>query len=188
MKRLILLVLLVAVAWVGTCAAAGGETEEPRTKLESFAAQHGSSIVKRFSGIGSLTGDYGTSLSVDIMQFTNARTGEKTHGITVDVVEGGRLEKSNLSYIDYDEIQSLIDGLVYIAAVDPVDASFDDFEAHYKTLGDFGVTLFSSGQSVSLAVSSGRIGKATAFFGESSLLKLKSLLAQAKGELDAVRS
>ena len=179
---------LIVTVCAGVCVAAEGEIEEPRTKLESFAAQHGSSMVKRFSEVGTLTGDYNTSLTVDIMEFTNARTGEQTHGVTVEVTEAGRYEKSNKSYVDYDEIQSLIDGLTYIATVDPVDSDFDDFEAHYKTLGDFDVTLFSSGQNVKLAVSSGRIGKASAFFSESSLLKLKNLLVQAKAQLDAARS
>ena len=188
MKHLSMLALCsVIVACVAACTAAEGEIEEPRTKLESFAAQHGSSIVKRFSEVGSLMGNYDTSLSVDIIELTNARTGDQSHGVTVEVTEGGRYEKSDKSYIDYDEIQSLVDGLTYIATVDPVDAHFDDFEARYKTLGDFEVTLFSSGQSVKLAVSSGRIGKATAFFSESSLLKLKNLLSQAKTKLDAAR-
>ena len=182
-----LLVLLVAV---GACGASDGaaDVEESKTELESFAAQHGSSIIKRFSEVGVLSGDYGASITVDIMEFTNARTGESTHGLTVEVTEGGRYEKSETSYIDYSEISSLIEGLTYIATVDPIDADFDDFEAHYRTRGDFEVTLFSSGQGLTLSVSSGRIGKARGFFSESSLLKLKKLLAQGKSELDAARS
>ena len=81
-----------------------------KTKLEAFVAQDGAVIVQGFSKIGEAKGQYGASVTVESKEFTNASTGNKEYGITVQVQEKGRLEREHTSYVDMEEIPSLVKG------------------------------------------------------------------------------
>ena len=159
----------------------------PRTKLETFEATTGSVIVRGFSKIGTLRGQLGTSAEVESKEFTNAATSKKEYGITVQVKESSRLERENTSYIDYDEIDSLLKGIDFIAKVDSSATRFDSFQADYKTRGDFSVSTFSTDSGVMVAIKSGRIGAATAYLKLTDLSAFRELIAKAKAAIDAVR-
>lgn len=160
----------------------------PKTKLEEFSARTGTVIVRGFEEIGTVYGLYSTSITVEAKEFINVSTGKREYGITVEVKkEGGSYDKEDTSYIDYDEIKSLISGINYISKVDKSATKFSNFQADYKTRGDFGVSTFSSGEKIMVAVSSGRIGKVTAFYNISSLLEIRKIIQKAKARIDTLR-
>ena len=161
--------------------------KEPKTKLEAFEAKTGTVLIKGFQEIGSVAGL--GSVSVDCREFTDANTGRKEYGITIEVKESGRFERKNTTLIDYDEIDSLLKGIDYIAKVDKSATPLTSFEAIYKTKGDLRVTTFSSdrGEKVQAAVQSGHIGSATAFLSLEQLAKVRTLIESAKTKLDSVR-
>src|ERR1043165_3776858 len=90
---------------------------KPNTKVEAFAAQVGSVIIKGYTKLGVARGDYG-SVEVQAMEFANANSGKKEYGVLLQVNEAGRLEREHRSYIDYDEIASLLNGIDYVAKTD----------------------------------------------------------------------
>ena len=95
---------------------AGKKTEEAKTKLETFQAKTGSVVIKSYSSIGSVTGRLG-EIAVDALELRDATSGLRVLGITINVKEAGRLEREDTSFIDYDEIESLVKGIDYVAKV-----------------------------------------------------------------------
>ena len=183
--RLTLIMLLLTPAIIA--AQPVSQPTEPTTKLEDFVAQDGVVIIRGFSFVGELTGLHGTSIEIESKEFTNAVTRAKQFGITIEVKETSRLERDHTSYIDYDEVDSLVRGLDYIRKVDKSATSLDDFQADYRTRGDFQVSTFSSSGTTLAAVKSGSIGGTSAYLNLSQLGELKQLLKKAKTMLDALQ-
>ena len=116
--------------------------KEPKTKLEAFQAQTGAVVIKGFSRIGKLSAL--GSVEVTAMEFTDAATGRKQAGVTIEIKESGRIENTARSFIDYDEVDSLLKGIDYISKATADVTKLGQFEATYKTKGYFSATTFSS--------------------------------------------
>ena len=168
-------------------AAAQDEAQKAKTKLEAFGAQDGVVIVRGFSKVAEHRGQYGSAVVIEAKEFTNAATGKREYGVTVQVKEAGRIEREHTSYVDLDELASLIQGVEYIAKVDKSATTLDSFQADYRTRGDLEFSTFSSERGTQLAVTSGHIGKTTAFFALSDLPRLAESLSKAKAVLEALR-
>jgi hypothetical protein len=159
-----------------------GEVQKapPATKLEAFSARTGIVLVKGYTTLGTVNGM--GRVSIDVREFRDASNPKSVqYGVAFEVKESGRLERENTSFIDEDEIDSLIRGLDYISKIDRGVTTFENFEAHYRTKGDLSLVVFSGrGGEISLAVSSGRIGRTQAFLKLSDVAKIRSLLGEAK--------
>jgi hypothetical protein len=166
------------------------EPDKPKTKLEAFVAQDGVVVIRGFSKIGEIRGQFGSSVVVESKEFTNAASGKREHGITVQVKEAGRLERDHTSYVDFDEIPSLIKGLEYIGKVDKSSTTLDQFQADYRTKGDLVVSTFNdaSGSKVSVAVSSGVIGRTNAYLALADLARIRELVQTAYSSLEKLRA
>jgi len=79
----------------------------------------------------------------DCFCFKRSQAGQ-FKGIVIDVKESGTYERSDRSFIDYDEIDSLFKGIDYISKVKPENTRLANFEAIYATKGDLKVVTFSS--------------------------------------------
>ena len=165
--------------------AAPQQPASPKTKIETFAGQTGAVIIEGFSKIGTIRGQYG-SVEVQAKEFTNATSGKKERGITFEVTEAGRIERESRSFIDFDEIASLLAGIDYIAKIDKSATKLDAFEAEYRTKGELEITTFSSATGVDAAIRSGRIGGATAFLTLDQLQSLRALVIEAKTKLESL--
>jgi hypothetical protein len=106
--------------------------------LEAFEAQGGTVLIRGFTQIGKLQGIYGGLITVQSQEFTNATTGQKEYGITIEVGE-------DRAFIDYEEIPSLTKGIDYISKVDKSSTKLDNYQADYRTKGDFRISKFSQG-------------------------------------------
>lgn len=158
---------------------------EPKTKLEAFQAQTGAVVIKGYSNIGKIFAL--GSVEVTATEFTDAATGKKQTGVAIEIKESGRLENTDRSFIDYDEVDSLIKGIDYISKATSDITKLGQFEATYQTKGYFRVTTFSSSGKIDAAVSSGYIRPATAFLSLQQLAELRAIIAQAKQKLDSVK-
>jgi hypothetical protein len=160
----------------------------PSTKIEAFSAKTGVVMIKGFSNIGRIRGQ--GIVSVDAREFRDAsspKTG--VYGIAIEVKESGRLERETRSFIDQDEIDSLLSGIDYIAKISKSVTSMKDFEAEYRTKGDFSITVFSDASGgLGLAVASGRIGKTSAFLKLGDLEQLRTLINEAKKVIEDAKA
>lgn len=161
----------------------------PATKLEAFSARTGVVLIKGYSSLGVLIGT--GRATIDSREFRDGGNPKnREYGISITVKEGGRVERESISYIDADEIDSLIRGIDYIARIDKTVTTMNEFEAQYRTKGDLSITTFSSGRGAEthVAISSGRVGRTTAFFKLSDLQGFKALIEKAKSEIDVARA
>jgi hypothetical protein len=161
---------------------------EPKTKLEAFDATTGVVIIRGFSAIGGIQGQLNTSAEVECKEFTNATSGKKEYGIVIKVKDTSRIERNSSSFIDYDEIDSLIKGIDYITKIDKSVTKLSSFQADYKTKGALVVSTYndSSGK-IQAAVESGRFGSVRAYITLVSLAQFRGLIQQAKSKLDLIR-
>jgi hypothetical protein len=180
-------ILIVVLAFTVGAGQQSKETQqESKTQLEAFGMQKGVVVFKGFSTLGAVS-EMG-KISVDCLEITNVSTGIRQLGILIDVEESGRLERKDRSFIDYDEIDSLLKGIDYISKVTSKNTKLNNFEATYKTKGDFAVTLFSNSRGgTKVAVKSGYIGSVTAFISTDKLVELRALIVQAKEKLDSIK-
>jgi len=180
-----ILIVLLALA-VGAGQQSKETQQESKTQLEAFGMQTGAVIVKGFSTLGAVS-EMG-KISVDCLESTNVSTKIRLLGIVIEVKESGSLERTDSSFIDYDEIDSLLKGIDYISKVTSKNTKLQNFEAIYKTKGDFVVVLFSDSQGgTRVAVKSGYIGSVTAFISTDKLAELRTLIVQAKEKLDSIK-
>lgn len=180
--------LLLATTFASAQDATEAAKQPPATKLEAFSARTGIVLVKGFSNVGMVPGM--GRVSIDAREFRDASNPKSAqYGVAVEVKEAGRLERENTSYIDEDEIDSLIRGLEYISKIDRSVTAFSNFEAHYRTKGDLSMIVFSNrGGEVSLAVTSGRIGKTSAYLKLSDAEIIRNLLGEAKKAIAAAKA
>lgn len=160
----------------------------PATKLEAFSARTGIVLVKGYTTLGTVNGM--GRVSIDVREFRDASNPKSAqYGVAFEVKESGRLERENTSFIDEDEIDSLIRGLDYISKIDRSVTTFGNFEAHYRTKGDLSLVVFSGrGGEISLAVSSGRIGRTQAFLKLADIEQIRSLLGEAKKSIASAKA
>jgi hypothetical protein len=163
------------------------QEQAPKTRLEAFDAQAGTVVIRGFSKVGELRGVYGGVLTVQSMEFTEATTSKKEYGISIDVKETDRLERTNRSFIDYDEIASLLKGIDYVSKVDSSVTKLENYQADYRTKGDFKISIFNSGKETMASISSGSIGQTSMFLKIGDVTRFRDFVASAKNTLDSLR-
>jgi len=182
--------LFGALLFASSCHAQGQQSKDapaaaPATKLEAFSAKTGAVIIRGFTTVGAVNGM--GSVSIDAREFRDAGNPKlKVTGLSIEVKESGRLERESISFVDYDEIDSLLQGIDYISKIDQNITPMKNFEAEYKTKGDFSVTTFSSSRGgISVAVSSGKFGKVSAYLKISDLSQLRTHIQNGKTAIDS---
>lgn len=158
-----------------------------KTKLQSFQAKTGAVVVLGFSNVASVPGLYSGRAEVVARELTDATSGMKVQGISIQITRPGTFERKETSYIDYDELESLLRGIDYISKIDRNPTKLADFQADYRTKGDLVVSTFSDNSGNTLAsLTSGSIGGVSAFFPMSRLSDLRSAIARGKALLDSI--
>ncbi len=140
-----------------------------------------------FSTIGEVKEKLG-AIRVATVEFMDAISGKRGYGIAINVKESGRLSRDINSFIDYDEIESLLKGIDYITKVDKSVTKIDRYEAEYRTKGDFRIVKFSvKTGNVSVAFHSGVGGGVAAYLSSNGLASFRKLIEQAKSNLDSIK-
>lgn len=173
--------------WAQT-AAPPSPPAEPATKIEAFSAKTGIVIIKGYSTVSRIYGQ--GEVKVDAREVRDASNpGLAVYGLEIEVKESGRLERVSRSFIDLDEVDSLVRGLDYISKVTSAVTPLKNFEAQYRTKDDLAVTVYTgpAGQ-LSLAVESGRVVRVSAFFDLVNLERLKNHIVEAKRILESARA
>lgn len=159
--------------------------EAPKTKLEEFQSQKGFVLIKGHTDIGSVSELLGT-ISVHAMELTRLGSDLKQSGIVIDVSDSdGREERS---FIDYDEIDSLLKGIDIIIKATSNVTKLKNFEAQYCTNGNLDITTYSGENGkVSASVESGYFRSRVAYISLEKLARFRELIVKAKATLDAAQ-
>jgi len=158
----------------------------PKTALEAFELQEGATIVHGLSRIGEVVGPQGGAVVVIAREMTNAVTGRKARGVTIEVHERDSTPRYSTSYIDYDELAGLIQGLEQLGRLNRSSTQLDQFGGDYRTKGHFRVAVRGFRSDISVALSSGLVDPTSATFKATDLGKIRDLLVAAVVKLDAL--
>jgi hypothetical protein len=158
----------------------------PATKLEGFETNTDTVIIKATAPIGTVAA-HGGAVAVRCREITDAGTGRREGGIIIDIAFDAQLEGTML--IDYDELDSLLDGLDYLGKLDWSVTSLPDFSATYTTKGGFRADARGSRRTgnIEFAVRTTRLSAPRLSLSRDQLGQLRSLIDQAKTKLDSLR-
>jgi hypothetical protein len=190
MLRLIAVFVAVAGGAILTGPTRAQETNAclpfPATKLEAFETNTDTVIVRASAPIGTVSA-HGGGVAVRCREITDAGTGHRERGIIIDIAYEAQLE--GVALIDYDELDSLLDGLEYLGKLDWSVTSLPDFSAVYTTKGGLRAEARGSRRTgnIEFAVRSIRITAPKLSLSRDQLGQLRSLIDQAKSKLDALR-
>src|SRR4051812_8410515 len=86
-----------------------GQESQPATKLEAFLGKKGRLVAKEFYPVSTVS-NLG-KVELDSLVIYEPGASVKTKGLRVEVTESGQLERSNTSFVDIEELQSLSEAL-----------------------------------------------------------------------------
>jgi hypothetical protein len=164
----------------------GCEPLEPRTRLEALDNRHAAVLVKGFTRI---TTAEVRDVRIDAVEMRDmgSATG-RVKGIVVVLREGTDQITDNRAFVDYDEIDPLLNAIDTIARVDETATRLAGFEARYKTLGDLEIGVFRQTRSgTAVIMSTGICDRATQTLTLDVLSKVKAQIQEAKLRLDEIR-
>jgi hypothetical protein len=158
----------------------------PATKLEAIETNTDTVIIKATAPIGTVPAR-GGAVSVRCREITDAGTGRRESGIIIDLAFSGPVE--DVMLIDYDELDSLLDGIEYLGKLDWSVTSLPGFDAVYTTKGGFRAAAFGSRRTgnIEFGVRSTRASKPLLLLSRDQLGQLRSLVEQGKAKLDSLR-
>jgi hypothetical protein len=182
--------LLLSLALAGVGAAQGAQTEpapeEFPTRLEALLEKAGAVVVKGSTAVGSLSGGRGTA-AITCWELIDAREGLREYGVSVSIRDNERPEVEEVAYVDYDELDPLIQGLDHILKLENNATKLARFEAQYRTRGELSVFRFNTPGGYGAAVSIGGRRGPRLVLRPTGLVEFRDLLESARDILDEAR-
>ncbi len=187
--------LLATAAAIGVPCAAHAQPPvvlpaEPPTRLEAFLYRQGALMLHGSSRVGAVRATPAAPaalITVGSRELTDAQTGERALGVAVEVRSSEGRDPDRVSYVDLEELPSLLAALDYMTKVQRTETALDRFEARYLTKGGLLVTVFDVGGGMRAAVASGVAANASTEMEFGEFQRLRQLLQLAYEGLTATR-
>lgn len=165
----------------------GCEPLEPRTRLEAIDGRYNTLVVKGFTRITTVE-VHGVRIDAVEMRDMGDTKGRVKGIVVVLSREGAERANDNRAFVDYDEIEPLLNAIDAIARVDETVTKFVGFEGKYKTLGDLEIGVFRQTRSgTAVIIATGICDRATQTLTLDDLAKVKAQIQEAKTRLDDIR-
>jgi hypothetical protein len=163
----------------------GCEPFEPRTKLEAIEDRHSTVVIKGFTRITTVEV---RGVRIDAVEMRELGNATRAKGLAVVLREGGEQPGDNRAFVDYEEIEPLLNAIDAIGRVDESATKFVGFEARYKTQGDLEIGAFRQTRTgTAVIMSTGICDRATATLSLDDLGKVRAMIQEAKSRLDEIR-
>src|SRR6476661_3811379 len=163
------------------------EPLEPRTKLEAIEWKYERVLVKGFSQIATFIAR-DVEVRIDAVELKEAATATRAIGLVIALRETGDNPHENRSFVDYEEIDRLLQGLTAIGRVNESVTKLAGFEARYRTPGDLEIIVFRQSRSgIAASLTSGICDRVTAPLTLDEVDRLKAYLVEAKTRLDEIK-
>ena len=159
---------------------------EPRTKLEALDDRHSTVIIKGFTRI--TTVDV-RGIRVDAVEMRDLGSAVgRAKGLVITLREGGERPNENRAFVDYDEIDLLLNAIDAVSRADETVTKLAGFEARYKTIGDLEVGVFRQTRSgTAVTMTAGLCDLVTISMSLDDLGKVRAMIQEAKTRLDEIR-
>ena len=167
----------------------GCEPYEPRTKLEDLDERYGAVVIKGFTRITTIEV---RGVRIDAVEMRevgeNATMLKRAKGLVISLREGGERPNENRAFVDYEELNVLLNAIDVRARVDENTTRLPGFEAKYRSLGDFEISVFRQTQrGTAVMLTTGICDRATQTLTLDDLAKVKAMIQEAKSRLDELR-
>lgn len=163
----------------------GCEPFEPRTKLEAIEDRHSTVVIKGFTRITTVEV---RGVRIDAVEMRELGNVARAKGLVVVLREGGERPDDNRAFVDYEEIEPLLNAIDAIVRVDETFTKFPGFEARYKTLGDLEIGVFrQTSRGTAAILSTGICDRASATLSLDDLAKVRAMIQEAKSRLDEIK-
>jgi len=172
--------LLVALT-VLAALVARAQTNEIRTYFEARKHYTDAPLLR---GMSDVQGTQSLFVEVRAEMLTNLRGSNTVRAVSL---RGRVTNYTDTDYIDYDELNGLIQGLQYIGQANHTMTPLDNFEAIYRTRSGFTVSKTSDGGNAIIVIKSGRDDAQKVQVQDYVLNDLTQALIAAKAKLDAAK-
>src|SRR5215470_13441393 len=163
----------------------GCEPLEPRTKLEAIDDRHSTVVIKGFTRITTVEV---RGVRIDAIEMRELGNVARAKGLVVTLREGGERPDDNRAFVDYEEIDPLLNAIDAIGRVDETATKLAGFEARYKTQGDLEIGVFrQTSRGTAVVLSTGICDRATTSLSLDDLAKVRAMIQEAKARLDEIR-
>ena len=167
------------------------EPFEPRTNLEMMDRLMGSIVIKGFTRITTVEV---RGIRVDAVEMRQVAGNFRYKGVVLSMREAQpigdnrtRTEESR-AFIDYEEIDLLLNAIDVMARVDETVTKLVGFEARYRTKGDLELAVFRQTRSGNaVLMTTGICDRVTGTLSLDDFAKVKAMIQEAKGRLDELR-
>lgn len=163
----------------------GCEPLDPRTKIEALDDRHSTVVIKGFTRITTIEI---RGIRVDAIEMRELGNVSRAKGVVFSLREGGERPREDRAFIDYEEIDPLLNAIDVISRADETVTKLAGFEAKYRTIGDLQITVFrqtSRGNAVMLTT--GVCEQTRAMISLDELAKIRAMIQEAKARLDEIR-
>ena len=190
--RTLCVLLVVGGVCVAQESQAPPEPEEFPTRLEELLEKTGAVVVKGTTGVGTVSGLRGTAY-VTSWEILDARAGRREYGISIEIRESAQnerereRERGDVAYVDYDELDPLINGLDHLLKLDNTATRLSTFEAQYRTNGYLSVFRFNTTGGYGTAVSAAGRRGTRLILRPTGLVEFRDMIKSAKAVIDEVR-
>jgi hypothetical protein len=163
----------------------GCEPFEPRTKLEAIEDRHSTVVIKGFTRITTIEM---RGIRIDAIEMRELGNVARAKGIVVSLREGGERPRENRAFIDYEEIDPLLNAIDVISRADENITKLASFEARYRTLGDLEIAVFrQTNRGNAVTMTTGICDFANQTLSLDELAKIRAMIQEAKMRLDEIR-
>ena len=166
------------------------EPFEARTKLETIDDRHSTVIIKAFTRITTVEV---AGVRIDAVEMREMGNVSRAKGLVVVVESSNRADsntrpRDNRAFVDYEEIEPLLNAIDAASRIDETMTRFPGFEAKYRTLGDLEITVFRQTRSGNAALmTTGVCEQTRTSLTLDELSKVRAMIQEAKTRLDEIR-
>src|SRR5258706_5281462 len=168
-----------------------GPAMEAPTRLEALELRKNAVIVKRYTEVGKVDGEEGSSISVSAIELKDTTRNTQEMGLAIVATQGGDTRRQAISYVDFDEITGLLNAIDYLAKPDPDATRLAAYEAQYRTRSNLEFVSFDNNNqrmisipAVQVLFPSGEVTWSTAQFRLTMLASVRKQISDGKEVLD----
>jgi len=157
----------------------------PRNKLEEFESRTSTLLIKGRTWVATLR-TAGAATRVEATDIRDVGNGTRAEGVTIAMGSTSGTEVRCL--IDYDEIEPLVRAFDAMEKTDDSVTKLSNFEAHYRTRGDFEIIVFKQlTGGVAAAIEGGYFERSRVLLTLEEFTRLRWMVVQAKERLDEIK-
>ena len=158
----------------------------PRNTLEEFESSISTSLIKGRTWVATLR-TAGGSARVEATDIRDTGNATRATGVTITLLTGNPAAEMRC-LIDYDEIDPLVRAFDAMEKADDNVTKLSNFEAHYRTRGDFEVIVFKQTTGgIATAIEGGFYERSRVLLTLEEFTRLRWMIVQAKERLDEIK-